>query len=350
VEVLKSHQEAMRLNVLDKLGVPYDPKRVALLISGLKRRPSFHKELEAYKHQKGGADEDISKMSLSDIPIPKRKLPGDFLGQEARWFVDVLGSPYAQVFVRILFTFLFFLSYVESIPMIGAVISGALDIMLAGGRILIKTVQKLMPLSFGLAPLPYASMIGVVAAAAFGMIVWPLLAIVSFSRQDFTSAIESFVRAIPPPLGDSLADAFLDANRTVYKLNERRKEVVQQILDGLKSIQDLGGQLGTQIQEGTKALTDQLQKAKDMIPKPALPTLPTSVVSQSPIQAPSPPTPTASTTPTPTPPPPLKPVTSTTPVTLGGRHRLSRKKRSQTKWKTSRQRIRSAKRSGSGFR
>ncbi len=326
--------------MLDKLGVPYDPKRVALLISGLKRRPSFHKELEAYKRQKGGADEDISKMSLSDIPIPKRKLPGDFLGQEARWFVDVLGSPYAQVFVRILFTFLFFLSYVESIPMIGAVISAALDIMLAGGRILIKTVQKLMPLSFGLAPLPYASMLGAVAAAVFGMIVWPLLAIVSFSRQDFTSAIESFVRAIPPPLGDSLADAFLDANRTVYKLNERRKEVVQQILDGLKSIQDLGDQLGTQIQEGTKALTDQLQTMKDTVSPAPTPTASTPpMASKSPAPTPTPP-------PTPT---PLKPVTSTTPVAVGGRQQFSRKKHKKSKWKTTR-RTKSATRSGSGLR
>ena len=246
--------------MLDKLGISYDPVRVDILIDGLKRRPGFATKLEAYKSQTGGAD--LSTMSLSDIPIPKKDVPGDFLGTEARWFVNVIGSPYAQVIVRVLFTVLFFLSYVESIPMVGAVISAALDILLAGGRILIKTVQKMIPVTLGLIPLPYTSMIGLVMAATFGMIVWPLLAIVSFSRQDFTSAIESFVRAIPPPLGDTLADAFLDANRTVYKLNERRKEVVQQILDGLRAIQDMGTKVGSQVQEGSKVLTSQLQQVK----------------------------------------------------------------------------------------
>lgn len=299
----------MRLNVLDKLGVPYDPQRVEILIDGLRRKPGFAKKLEAYKRQKGGAETDISKMSLSDIPVPKRNLPGDFLGQEARWFVDVLGTPYAQVFVRILFTFLFFLSYVESIPMIGAIISAALDVMLAGGRILIKTVQKLMPLSFGLAPLPYASMVGVAAAALFGMIVWPLLAIVSFSRQDFTSAIESFVRAIPPPMGDSLADAFLDANRTAYKLNERRKEVIEQIKDGLQAMQDVASQAGVKLQEGTKLLTDQLDTIRQGVPTPTLPTTP----------APAP-----------------APEASTPPPTGARRQRFSRKQRRHSKWKTTR--------------
>jgi hypothetical protein len=248
---------------------------------------------------------------------------GDFLGSEMRWFVEVMGSPYAQVVVRLLFTVLFFLSYLENIPLVGSILSAVLDVTLAGGRILIKTIQKALPPMIGLIPLPYMSMVGIAIASAFGMILWPILAIISFSRQDFTSAIESFVRVIPPPMGDALADAFLDANRTVYKLNEKRKKLTEDVVNGLQAVMDLGGKVSTKVADGAEKLTTQL---KSLPAAPSLPKLPAAP-------------------PAPTPPP----APETPPVALGGRHRLSRKKRSQTKWKTSRQRIRSAKRSGSGF-
>jgi hypothetical protein len=307
------------LEVLDRHGVKYDKQeateRLDLLIKGLRRDPAFAKELAEFKKkpQRGGADE---------IPIPVKMTPGDFLGSEARWFVEAMGSPYAQVVVRVLFTFLFFLSYLENIPVVGSVLSAVLDVMLASGRILVKTVQKALPPVIGLIPLPYTSMLGIIIASVFGMLVWPVLAIVSFSRQDFTSAIESFIRVVPPPLGDALADAFLDANRTVYKLNEKRQKLSDDIVAGLQTIMGLGKTVGSQVSEGAKTLTTQMQNL--------------------------PPTPTAS-TPTPTPQSPVQAPTPT-PVSVGGRRqRFSRKIRRQTKWKTTR-RTKSGRHFGSGFR
>ncbi len=311
------------LKVLDRHGVKYDKReakeRLGLLMKGLRRDPSFERDLKTFKSQKGGADPAPS----TEIPIPVKMTQGDFLGSEMRWFVEVMGSPYAQVVVRLLFTVLFFLSYLENIPLVGSILSAVLDVTLAGGRILIKTIQKALPPMIGLIPLPYMSMVGIAIASAFGMILWPVLAIISFSRQDFTSAIESFVRVIPPPMGDALADAFLDANRTVYKLNEKRKKLTEDVVNGLQAVMDLGGKVSTKVADGAEKLTTQL---KSLPAAPSLPKLPAAP-------------------PAPTPPP----APETPPVALGGRHRLSRKKRSQTKWKTSRQQIRSAKRSGSGF-
>ena len=309
------------LKVLDRHGVKYDKReakqRIGLLMKGLRRDPSFERDLKKFKRQTGGADPSSS----TEIPIPVKMTQGDFLGSEMRWFVEVMGSPYAQVVVRILFTVLFFLSYVENIPVVGSILSAVLDVTLAGGRILIKSIQKALPPMIGLIPLPFMSIVGIAIASAFGMILWPVLAIISFSRQDFTSAIESFVRVIPPPMGDALADAFLDANRTVYKLNEKRKKLTEDVVTGLQAVMSLGDNVGAKVANGAEKLTTQL---KALPAAPSLPKLPAA----------------------PTPPP----APETPPVTLGGRHRLSRKKRSQTKWKTSRQRIRSAKRSGSGFR
>jgi len=288
------------LEALKNNNIPVTPdieQRVKLLVEGLRGNPEYEAHLKEYassESQMGGAEDDT-------IPIPVKMTKGDFLGSEARWFVEVMGSPYSQVVVRLLFTVLFFVSYLETIPGIGNILSAALDIMLAGGRMVVKAIQKFLPPAMGVLPLPYASMVGLIMASAFGLIVWPLLAILSFSRQDFTSAIDSFVRVIPPPMGDALADAFLDANRTAYKLNENRKKLTEDIVSGLQLITDVGKKVGPQVAEGAEKLQTTLQ---------SLPT----------------------------------------PTTGARRHRLSRKKRTQTKWKTSRQRIKSVKRSGSGLR
>jgi hypothetical protein len=252
------------LEVLDRHGVPYDKeevgKRYDLLIKGLRRDPNFETELTAFKKEapkRGGAE--------SDIPIPVKMTKDDFLGSEARWFVEVMGSPYAQVVVRLLFMVLFFVSYLENIPVFGSILSAILDVTLAGGRVLIKTLQKMIPPVIGIIPLPFMSIVGLAIAATVGMLLWPVIAMISFSRQDFTSAIESFLRIIPPPIGDAIADAFLDANRTVYKLNEKRKKLVEDLTTGLRSIMDVGNQAGTKIGEGAETL---IAKAKEVANRP----------------------------------------------------------------------------------
>lgn len=252
------------LKVLDRHGVPYDKeevgKRLDLLMKGLRRDPKFSTELEAFRKespQKAGGQ--------YDIPIPIKMTQGDFLGSEARWFIEVMGSPYIQVAVRVLFLGLFFLSAIENIPIAGSIVGAALDIITTSGRVLIKTIQKIIPVSFALVPLPYMNFVGMGVAAAIGLLLWPIIAMVSLSRQDFTSAIESFIRIIPPPIGDGLADTFLDANRAAYRLNEKRKKVADDLVSGLKTIMAVSKQTGTKIGEGATAL---ITKAREAAAKP----------------------------------------------------------------------------------
>lgn len=291
------------LEVLDRHGVKYDKEeaeeRLDLVLKGLRGDPDFEKDMEAFKKkpQRGGGE--------YDIPIPVKMTKGDFLGSELRWFVNVMGSPYAQVVVKLLFMVLFFLSYLENIPVVGSILSAVLDVMLAGGRILIKTVQKALPPMIGLIPLPYMSMVGIVLASVFGMLVWPVLAIVSFSRQDFTSAIESYIRIVPPPMGDALADAFLDANRTVYKLNEKRVKLTEDIVGGLQTLMGVGKGLGSRVKQGAQTMVSEL---KSISSAPAAP------APEAPKPAPEAPA----------------------PAPTGGRQRFSRKRRTNSKWKTTR--------------
>jgi hypothetical protein len=309
--------------VLDRHGVPYDKEetkqRYDLLIKGLRRDPSFEKDLADFKKsapKKGGADE---------IPIPVKMTKDDFLGSEARWFVEVMGSPYAQVVVRMLFMVLFFLSYLENIPVFGSVLSAVLDVTLAGGRILIKGIQKMLPPVIGIIPLPYMSFVGIAIAATIGMLLWPILAMISFSRQDFTSAIESFLRIIPPPIGDAIADTFLDANRTVYKLNEKRKKLASDLISGLQTVMDLGNQAGTKIGEGAEKL---ITKTKEVVSKTpeVMAKAKEAVPNTSEVMAKLPKAPEV-----------LEKKTSfaPTPVRRGGR--FSRKPSRKNKWKTRRQ-------------
>lgn len=245
------------LEVLDRHNVPYDKeeviKRLDIFMKGLRRDADFKEELKKFNKQKGGA-----------IPIPVKPAEGDFLGPRLRWFVEVMGTPYAQAIVRIVFLFLFFVSYLESIPAFGNVLSAGLDMTILGAKSAVKTVQQFLPPLFGLIPFPLASLVGMSLATLFGMIVWPLVAIVSFSRQDFTVAIEAFLRFMPPPLGDSVANIFLDANRAIAKINDKREKLVKDISNGIEMLIKLSettsSDVSSKIKEGAKALITETKR------------------------------------------------------------------------------------------
>lgn len=275
------------LKTLERNGVPVTDDtrtRMDLVVSNLRREPGAAERLKEYgSAQSGGAEENT-------IPIPVVPSKDDFLGPEMRWLVEALGSPYAQIAIRMLFTVLFFVSYLEKTPVFGGILSAVLDLTVTGGRILIKTVQKMIPPAIGLIPLPYMSFVGMGVAAVFGLLLWPVIAIISFSRQEFTTALEAMMRIIPPPLGDVIADTFLDANRTVYRMNERRKKIADDIVSGLKMIMDVGDSAKQQVTTGADILAKKLPEIAEK------------------------------------------------PVAVGGQS-LSRKHRRKNKWRTRRQRI-----------
>lgn len=210
----------------------------------------------------------LESQGVPVIPIKQKKTPGDFLGNGARWWVKAAASPYLGTLVKLTFMFMFFTSFLEATPLLGSVLSVALDATIAGGRILVKILQKGIPVMFGLIPLPGAQLFGMVLVSVVGMFVWTIFAVISFSRQDFTSAIDSMLRIIPMPIGDALADSFLDLNRTIDQMSEKRIKLTEDVWNGLLLVQDFGTQIaeyfqttGSEAYKRVKAGSDTLLEA-----------------------------------------------------------------------------------------
>jgi len=276
-------------DTLEKHNVPIPDdfdERLDIVVSGLKRKADFKQKLEKYKKHRptrGGAEEP------PPVAPPIKRDPEDWLGPHLRWFLKAITSPYARTMLEGIFIVIFFLSYIERTPVVGSILSASLDLLLAGGKIVTKSIQSAIPALMGLAPIPYASTAGIAMAASFGFIVWPILAIVSLSRQDFTSAVESFIRIIPPPIGDVIANTFLEGNRTIARLDEKRIKLANDISTAMTTISDTASNLSTQAKEGLKSLAEQVKEAsqtasttaanvRGSIPSvPPMPKIPTSL-------------------------------------------------------------------------
>jgi hypothetical protein len=139
-------------------------------------------------------------------------------------------------------------------------------------------------------------------AAAYGMIVWPLIAMIALSRQEFAVAIESYLRAIPPPFGDTIADLFMEANKLGAKLDEKRRKVANDLTTALGTIANVVQETYDRVQQGI----NNARQLKDDAPiAQNIQTLSNNITSAA-----------------------KKP----TPVTGQGRKRLSTKRRKKNKW------------------
>lgn len=245
-------------DTLEKHNVPIPEdfdERLDIIVSGLKKKSDFNEKLEKFKKQSGGAEEPPP---AAPPIVPDSE---DYLGPRIRWFLTAVTSPYARTMLEGIFMVVFFVSYLESIPVFGSILSASLDIILAGGKIMVKSVQSLLPAAVGVIPIPYASMIGIMMASLFGLIVWPIFAIISLSRKDFVAAIESYIRIIPPPIGDSIANTFLEGNRAIAKIDEKRIKLGNDIAEGLSQLSKLGNSISSSMKEGFDSLAKQTQEA-----------------------------------------------------------------------------------------
>ena len=230
-------------DVLQRRGVPLPSdfdERLDATVSALRGDMS---KLQAYKTsvQSGGADAD------------------DYLTPRVQYFVQALTTPQAQTILRGVLSVVFFASYLEKTPVAGSIIGATLDIMVSGGKALTKAVQSAIPPAMGLIPLPFMSLVGTGVAAAFGLVMWPILAMVSFSRQDFAVAIESILRVIPPPIGTMVADTFTEGNRAVGRISEKTTQLATDISNGLAMIGDIVGRVSEEFEKGVVSLTEQVR-------------------------------------------------------------------------------------------
>ena len=277
LELLKRH----------KVPIPDDyEERVDAVVSCLRKSPDCKKKLDAFRQQKGGAtpeeqaiidararasappplqpwDDSKGKYPSTSKFVPPRFFPDntDYLGPRLKWMLKATASPYAPAMFEALFMVLFFLSYLESIPVFGSILSVSLDLILAGGKVLLKTVQSILPSTLGLIPLPYSYMFGFGLSAVLGMFLWPVFAIVSTSRQDFVSAIESWIRIVPPPIGDILANNFIELNRMAGRIDEKRVKLGNDISSALTTLSDFASQASQSAKDGLISLSAQVKDA-----------------------------------------------------------------------------------------
>jgi len=245
-------------DTLEKHNVPIPDdfdERLDIIVAGLKKKPEFNEKLEKFKKQSGGAEEPT--------PVAPPIVPDteDYLGPRLRWFLTAVTSPYSRTMLEGIFMVVFFVSYLEKVPVFGSILSASLDVILAGGKIMVKSVQSMLPAAVGVIPIPYASMIGIMMASLFGLIVWPIFAIISLSRQDFVAAIESYIRIIPPPIGDTIANTFLEGNRAIAKIDEKRIKLGNDISNALNKLSELSNTISSSMKEGFESLAKQTREA-----------------------------------------------------------------------------------------
>jgi hypothetical protein len=298
-------------DILKKHNIPIPEdfdERLEIIVSGLKKKSNFHSKLSAFKkhrptsgphEHRGGADPEPPALTADSE---------DYLGPRLRWFLEAMTSPYARTLMEGVFMVVFFISYLEKMPIFGNILAASLDVILAGGKMLTKSVQSILPAMIGVIPLPYSSMAGIALAALFGFIVWPIIALVSLSRKDFGAAVESFIRIIPPPIGDMIANTFLEGNRAVAKIDEKRIKLGNDISNALRMISETFTSLSSTMKEGVSNLAEQTRQAAQQISE--VPTVPTM--------------PKLPTVPTMPPMPPM-------PTSTGGFHRRSRRKAWRTR-------------------
>jgi hypothetical protein len=248
-------------DVLQKHNIPlpsdYD-EREELLIAALRHSPSYSKKMATFKAK--------TKRGGADVETPDTE---DWLGPKLNTFIDVVTSPAARGALQGIFAVVFFLKYLESIPVMGNILSAVLDLMVMDGKMMIKTVQTALPPVIGLLPLPYASMFGLALAALFGMFTWPVVGVVSLSRADFTAAVESFIRVIPPPIGDQIANIFLEGNRAVARIDAKREKLVEDLTTAFTTLSEAASGVSSGVEEGFNSLKTSLKDTVAQTPVPS---------------------------------------------------------------------------------
>jgi uncharacterized protein YjbJ (UPF0337 family) len=144
-------------------------------------------------------------------------------------FIDFVStSKGVAVFLSTLPKFVFILKTVEKIPAIGILVGVVLDAMLTALSTGGEMFQNLVVLVPGAGP---------AIVAIFGIFFWPPVAMIAFSRADFSEATEIYLKAIPFGIGKILSTAFAKTDKFATKIADRLgliKVQVTSLVDKLK--------------------------------------------------------------------------------------------------------------------
>lgn len=180
------------LRTLVKLGLDPEDAKAKLTIF----REKLEKHL-AKEKQHGGNDTLLNKTGSN--------------------FVDAISTQEgAAAFLSTLPKFVFILDSIEKSPDFGILIAVMMDAMLAGLSTGGELFQNLMILIPGFGP---------AIVAVFGIFFWPPLAMIAFSREDFSEASEMYLKAIPFGIGRTLSTAFMKTDKFATKFGNRFEEI-----------------------------------------------------------------------------------------------------------------------------
>ena len=282
-------------SILDANGVSYNPEeldtRMTLLVKALRGQYDENEMEEFIRNDPGGDYAEIPKVSYSQVAgmvggtfkMPEFKMPtfgkpkelgkpksdpDDFLTPSVRWVVEGLTSPNATIFrtgLRILFLVIFFVSYLEKLPVMGGILGAALDLTVGASKAATKLIQKGIVSIFGI--IPFGGIIGIMLATIFGLFAWFMIGALSFSRQEFADAVSAGLRMITYPIGDMIGDVFDSGNRIAGKIYEKSGKIWGNIKDVLSYF----GTLNPKAKEGVDKIISKVQEAKPTLANPPMP-------------------------------------------------------------------------------
>jgi len=220
------------LRTLVKLGLSEEDAEDKLTIFREKLKQHFGKEKQA-----GGGDTLLNKTGSK--------------------FVDAVSTQEgAAAFLATLPKFLFILKNVESVPDFGILIAVMMDAMLAGLSTGGELFQNFMILIPGLGP---------AIVAVFGIFFWPPLAMIAFSREDFSEASEMYLKAIPFGIGKTLSTAFMKTDKFTTKFGDRFEEIKEQSQLAFGRLKETLNETANDIEANNPSLIQSLRDKADVI-------------------------------------------------------------------------------------
>jgi len=225
------------LRTLVKLGLSEEDAQDKLTIFREKLKQHFGKQ-----KQDGGGDTLLNKTGSN--------------------FVDAVSTQEgAAAFLSTLPRFVFILDTIEKSPDFGILIAVMMDAMLAGLSTGGELFQNLMILIPGLGP---------AIVAVFGIFFWPPLAMIAFSREDFSEASEMYLKAIPFGIGRTLSTAFMKTDKFATKFGDRFEEIKERSQLAFGRLKDTLNETASDIEANNPILIKSLRDKADVMSTKAL--------------------------------------------------------------------------------
>jgi len=167
----------------------------------------------------------------------------------------------AAAFLATLPKFVFILKTVEKTPGFGILVGVMMDAMLAGMSTGGELFQNLVGLVPGFGP---------AIVAVFGIFFWPPLAMIAFSRADFSEASEIYLKAIPFGMGKTLSTAFAKTDKFATKFGDKLGLIKEQGEQALGKLKETLNDAKASIEEKNPNLIKGLRDKADVISTKAI--------------------------------------------------------------------------------